>query len=130
MERCQNRIEYYPEVSDVLTDMGKRYTLSIASGSPREFLVHLLKDIEPYFARVFSSVSDYKMLKTPEFYKKMCLALEVQPDQLVHVGDNWQFDVLAPREVGIRAFYLDRSGQSDNQDSLTDLAQLGFLLDA
>ena len=128
MEKCRNKVHYYPEVSDVLASVGGKYTLSIASGSPRDFLFHLLKDIEPHFARVFSSISDYKTLKTPEFYRKMCRTLGVRPEQVVHVGDNWQFDVLAPSEIGIHAFYLDRNGASKERDSLADLAQLQALL--
>ncbi len=128
MEKCQHRVCYYPEVRDVLASVGGRYELSIASGSPREFLVHLLKDIEPHFAKVFSSISDYKLLKTPEFYREMCRMLGVRPEQVVHVGDNWQFDFVAPSEIGIRAVHLDRKRQLDNKDSLSSLAQLEFLL--
>ena len=129
MQGCRNKVSYYPEVMDVLESLSGKYTLSIASGSPRDFLVHLLKDIEPHFARVFSSVSDYKQLKTPEFYQDMCQVLEVHPEQVVHIGDNWQFDVQYPTEIGIHAFYLDRTGQSNNENSLTSLAQLKDLLD-
>lgn len=124
MEGCQDRVRYYPEVRDVLSSLSGRYRLTVASGSTREFLHHLLRDIEPYFTKVFSSVSDYKWLKTPDFYLKMCQALEVRPEQVVHVGDNWQFDFVAPSEIGIRAFYLDRKGQTNHQNSLASLTQL------
>ena len=92
MEGCQSKVSYYPEVRDVLSSLSGRYQLTVASGSPREFLHHLLRDIEPYFASVFSSVSDYKQLKTVEFYREMCQMLGIQPGQVVHVGDNRQFD--------------------------------------
>lgn len=124
MERCQSRVCYYPEVRDVLSSLSGRYKLVVASGSPREFLCHLLRDIEPYFTKVFSSVSDYKRLKTSEFYLEMCQAMEVQPGQVVHVGDNRQFDFVAPREVGIHAFYLDRKRQTNHRNSLANLTQL------
>lgn len=124
MEGCQGRVRYYPEVRDVLSSLSGRYRLTVASGSTREFLRHLLRDIEPYFTKVFSSVSDYKWLKTPDFYLKMCQALEVRPEQVVHVGDNWQFDFVAPSEIGIRAFYLDRKGQTNHQNSLASLTEL------
>ena len=124
LERCQSRVCYYPEVNDVLSSLGGRYELTVASGSTRESLRHLLRDIEPFFTRVFSSLSDYKQLKTSEFYRRMCQELEVQPEQVVHVGDNWQFDFVAPGEIGIHAFYLDRSGQADDENSLANLAQL------
>jgi FMN phosphatase YigB (HAD superfamily) len=34
----------------------------------------------------------------------------VEPGAIVHVGDNVAFDYDAPREAGMLAFYLDRSG--------------------
>ena len=124
MERYQSRVCYYPEVRDVLSSLSGRYRLVVASGSTREFLRYLLRDIEPYFTKVFSSISDHKQMKTSEFYLKMCQAMEVQPEQVVHVGDNWQFDFLAPSERGIRAYHLDRKGQANYQNSLASLRQL------
>jgi putative hydrolase of the HAD superfamily len=124
MERCQGRVCYYNEVKDVLSSLSSKYKLVVASGSTRDFLHHLLQDIEPYFTRVFSSLTDYKQLKTPEFYLKMCQAMGVRPEQVVHVGDNLQFDFVAPRKVGIQAFHLDRKQQSDGYNSLTSLIQL------
>ena len=124
MERCRSRVRYYPEVRDVLSSLSGRYQLAIASASSREFLRHLLQDIEPYFTSVFSSISDYRRLKTPEFYRKMCQALGVQPEEVVHVGDNWQSDFIAPSEIGIRAFHLNRQRQSDELNSLASLTHL------
>jgi HAD superfamily hydrolase (TIGR01549 family) len=124
MERSETKVCYYPEVKEVLASLSGRYKLVVASGSTRDFLRHLLQDIEPYFANVFSSLTDYKQLKTSEFYLKMCQTLMVKPSQVVHVGDNWQFDFNAPREVGIRAFHLNRKLQADFGNSLASLIGL------
>jgi putative hydrolase of the HAD superfamily len=43
---------------------------------------------------------------------------------MVHVGDHYQFDFLVPREVGIQAFYVDRSGQKNGDFILKDLREL------
>jgi len=124
MEKCSSRVCYYPEVKEVLASLSGRYKLVVASGSTRDFLSHLLQDIEPYFTRIFSSLTDYKQLKTSEFYLKMCQTMGVKPGQVVHVGDNWQFDFVAPREVGIQAFYLDRKRQTKCRRYLTNLVEL------
>jgi putative hydrolase of the HAD superfamily len=124
MKKCSSRVCYYPEVKEVLTSLSGRYKLVAASGSTRDFLHHLLQDIEPYFTRIFSSLTDYKQLKTSEFYLKMCQTMGVKPGQVVHVGDNWQFDFVAPSEVGIQAFYLDRKRQTKYRRSLTNLVEL------
>jgi HAD superfamily hydrolase (TIGR01549 family) len=124
MQRCVSKVRYYPEVKEVLASLSERYKLVVASGSTRDFLHHLLQDIEPYFTRIFSSLTDYKQLKTSEFYLKMCQAMGVKPSQVVHVGDNWQFDFVAPKEAGIQSFYLDRKRQTDHQNSMASLLQL------
>jgi HAD superfamily hydrolase (TIGR01549 family) len=122
MQRCENQVRYYPEVKEVLTFLSEKYRLVVASGSTRDFLRHLLQDIEPYFSDIYSSITDYRQLKTPEFYSKICQEMRVEPKQVVHIGDNWQFDFIAPSEIGIKAFYLDRKRQTQN--SMADLLQL------
>lgn len=131
LEACRSKVCYYPEVREVLASLNGRYKLVVASGSPHDFLDHLLHDIRPYFTKIFSSLTDYKQLKTTEFYRKMCQAMGVKPEQVVHVGDNLQFDFVAPKEIGIRAFYLDRKQQAASGDALTSLMQLkAYLVDA
>jgi FMN phosphatase YigB (HAD superfamily) len=86
-----------------------------------------LRDIKPYFVRIFSSVSHYRQLKNPDFYIRICEEMSVKPSRVIHVGDNWQFDFLNARQAGINALYLDRSSR-DHQESLSDLSQLKQLL--
>jgi len=86
MEQYQEKVRYYPEVIDMLVSLSKKYTLVASSGSPTEFLHHLLRDIKPYFHRVFSSISDYQQVKTQEFYLSICQILDVAPKQVLHIG--------------------------------------------
>ncbi len=124
MKRCEHSVRYYPEVKEVLGSLSEEYRLVVASGSSDDFLRHLLKDIRPYFWRVHSSITDYRQLKTTEFYRQICQEMGVEPGQVVHVGDNWQFDVVAPGQIGIRAFHLDREGKTGKRNSLATLLEL------
>ncbi len=119
---CRNKSRYYPEVREVLSCLAARYSLIVSSGTPEELLLPQLEDISSYFARIFSSTSHCGQLKSPDFYLYVCQAMNVEPKEIVHVGDNWQFDFVNSREVGILAFHLDRSGNS--HESLVDLKQL------
>ncbi|MFU8796820.1 MAG: HAD family hydrolase, partial [Dehalococcoidia bacterium] len=123
INECLSRIGYYPEVMQVLSSLGGQYKLIVASCTPHDFLRFLLADIEHRFMRVFSSVSDYRQLKSPDFYRNICEEMGVKPDRAVHVGDNWQLDFVNSREAGLHALYLDRSGDTDH-NSITDLTQL------
>jgi len=127
IQSCLAKITYYPEVIEVLSSLADEYKLIIASGTPRELLHFLLQDIESYFVRIFSSVSHYRQLKSPDFYLRICEEMNIMPSQVVHVGDNWQFDFLNSRQAGVRAFHIDRSG-NNHQESLSDLTQLKQLL--
>jgi len=124
LNRCKSQVCYYPEVKEVLESLGKRYKLVVASGSTREFLKHLLHEIEPHFGKIYSSITDYRQLKTPKFYSKICQAMRIEPEQVIHIGDNWQFDFLAPSKIGIQAFHLDRKQQTNHENSLASLLQL------
>jgi HAD superfamily hydrolase (TIGR01549 family) len=127
IQSCMGKISYYPETTEVLSSLASEYRLIVASGTPLELLRLLLRDIKPYFARIFSSVSHYKQLKSPDFYRRICEEMGVKPSQVIHVGDNWQFDFLNARQAGMTAFYIDRSGRN-HQESLSDLTQLKHFL--
>ncbi len=127
IQSCLDKIGHYPEVTEVLSSLASEYKLIVASGTPLELLHCLLRDIKPYFVRIFSSVSHYRQLKSPDFYLKLCEEMGVKPNQVIHVGDNWQFDFLNAQQAGINAFYIDRSGRN-HQESLSDLTQLKRLL--
>jgi len=127
IQSCLDKIGHYPEVTEVLSSLASEYKLIVASGTPLKLLHCLLRDIKPYFVRIFSSVSHYKQLKNPHFYLSICEEMGVKPNQVIHVGDNWQFDFLNAQQAGINAFYIDRSGRN-HQESLSDLTQLKRLL--
>jgi len=50
--------------------------------------------------------------------------LVVDPGEMVHVGDHYEFDYLVPRALGIQAFFLDRSKQRKGDLVLWDLGGL------
>ena len=127
IQSCMGRISYYPEITEVLSALAGEYKLIVASSSPLGLLHLLLRDIKSYFVRIFSSVSHYGQLKSPDFYLRVCEEMGVKPSHVIHVGDDWQFDFLNARQAGINAFHVDRSG-TNHQESLSDLTQLKHLL--
>jgi putative hydrolase of the HAD superfamily len=124
LEDYRHRVSCYPEVTQALSSLSKDYTLIVVSCSTREFLSYLLDGMEKYFARIFSTVSDYGQVKTPEFYLKVCRQMGVSPQEMAHVGDLWEQDYLAAKEAGLKAFHLDRRGERSDGRSLASLADL------
>jgi len=127
MKRYIDKISVYGDASRALEGLKDRFTLVLTSNAGREFI-----DIEMgatglgrYFDRIFSATSDFgEVKKTADFYRRICQILEVSPEEVVHVGDHYDFDYRVPRALGIQAFYLDRTGQRAGDFVLTDLGQL------
>lgn len=128
MEELQPRVQYYSDTKDALNKLQSRYTLSVASGSPRPFLKHLLRDIEHHFSAIYSSTTDFQQVKTAEFWAGMCRDLAVDPGQVIHIGDHIQFDFIEPASIGIKAYHLDRDRKTGDAASLQSLTELTHLL--
>ena len=104
-------IETYPEVPEVLKRLYKKYKLIIISNAKKEFIEIELKEtkLRNYFTNIFSSISDFhKVKKVTDFYSMICDKLEVNPKELIHIGDNKEFDYIIPKNLGILSLYLDR----------------------
>lgn len=116
-------LEVYQDGLDVLERLRGQYELIVVSNASRVFLEVELENIQEYFSRVYSCVSDFgKVKKSPEVYERVCEDLNVKPQLVVHVGDVPQFDYLVPKSIGIQAFLIDRSGK--REDALNSLLEL------
>ena len=127
-----DKIRIYPDVDDILDRLKEKLPIILTSNAGREFI-----DIEMeatglgrYFNRIFSATSDFgQVKKTAGFYRRICEVLGVDPQEIAHVGDHYEFDYLAPRSLGIRAFYLARSGEKNGDFVISDLRDLEKRLD-
>jgi putative hydrolase of the HAD superfamily len=121
-----HHIRTYPEVHEVLEQLGRRYQLMITSNAAREFLDMEIEatGISAYFMHVISATSDFQHVKKNRaFYRKLCRQLDIGAADLVHVGDHYRFDYLVPGELGIKSFYLDRSGNRAGPFMVGDLKE-------
>jgi len=122
------RIEIYPEVPKVLGELKQMgFRLIIVTNARREFVELELRktEIENYFDRVFSSTSDFGLVKkTVNLYRRVCSILEISPEEMIHVGDDRNFDFHVPRRLGILAFHLDRTGKHKGKLVIHGLEEL------
>lgn len=127
MERYVDKINVYPDVDHLLDRLKGKFRLILTSNAGREFINVEMEatGLGRYFAKIFSATSDFQELKkTPCFYQRVCEILKVHPEEMVHVGDHYEFDYLIPRALGIQAYYLDRSAEREGEFVLRDLRNL------
>jgi len=124
----EHKIRPYPEVPKVLDRLRQRgFRLIVVTNAGREFAELELEkaNIKKYFNRVFSSTSDFVVVKkTVKLYQTVCKMLEASPQEIVHIGDDWKFDFHVPNMLGILAFYLDRTGKQQGEFVIHSLEEL------
>jgi putative hydrolase of the HAD superfamily len=127
MRQFVDKITVYPDVNPILDHVKNRFPLILTTNAGKEFVEVEMEatGLERYFDHIFSATSDFgEVKKTASFYQRICQILGVDPKEMVHVGDHYQFDFLVPREVGIQAFYVDRTGAKKGDFILQDLREL------
>lgn len=110
--KYKDNITVYEEVPDVLERLNRKYTLIVASNAHRDFLSLTLSSIGSFFDHIFSATSDFQQVrKHGDFYRRIVEHLQVNPEEVAHVGDHPRFDYEIPLTVGIHAFLVDRTGE-------------------
>jgi len=128
LNRFSHTIKTYPEVPKVLQGLSSHYRVIMISNAAREFIDIEVEvaELRRYFSRIFSATSDFGQIKkTTQFYGHICQLLRISPREMVHVGDHWEFDYLAPNGLGIRALHIDRSWSRGGDDVIRSLEEVG-----
>jgi putative hydrolase of the HAD superfamily len=109
LDRYESHIEAYPDTTEVLETLARKYTLVVASNAARIFVEKELSHtkISHHFTHIISATSDFGMVKKEgAFYHELCKTLDASPHEIVHVGDHFAFDYEAPSRLGIEAYHL------------------------
>jgi FMN phosphatase YigB (HAD superfamily) len=127
MKQFIDKITVYSDVDHTLEHLKDKFILVLTTNAGREFIDVEMEatGLKRYFDRIFSATSDFgEVKKTIRFYRRICQILQANPNEIVHVGDHYEFDYLVPQQLGIDAFYLDRTGRQHGDSILSDLRDL------
>jgi 2-haloalkanoic acid dehalogenase type II len=117
----QKNVKLYPDTLPTLKALHKKYKLIILTNSTKHFVKVKLEveGLKTYFDAVFSAIDDFKIVKgDSNVYKKLLAKCNVKSDEIIHLGDDWDFDHKVPQKLGIRAFYLDRQKEKDKNEGI------------
>lgn len=124
-------IDAFDDVEFVLKKLSKNFELIISSNAQKEFINIQINKLgfDKYFKKIFSSISDFSCVKKhPDFYLQVLRNLNVKPDEIVHIGDSYEFDYDSPKKVGINSYFLDRTGFNNGADVVHNLCDFVHLL--
>lgn len=124
IKKYKDKIKVYPEVISTLERLKGHFSLIIITNMPLNFLKPKLEKIGNHFDFYFSTLSEFKSLKTPSAYKKIAQKLKTPTISFLHIGDHPQFDYLYPRKVGMKAYLLDRKGRRKGEEVIHSLEEI------
>jgi putative hydrolase of the HAD superfamily len=124
LERFEDQIEPYPEVTESLDRLSENYELVVTSNAASEFIEMELDGLSDYFTETFSATSDFREVKkSPLVYGAVCRQLKAKPMEVMHVGDHYSYDYESPLEAGLDALFLDRKGKRTGREVVCDLRE-------
>jgi HAD superfamily hydrolase (TIGR01549 family) len=123
LEKFADRLRVYPDVEKALSLLSG-YEIIIITSMPRDFLSVKMRKLNGSFKNVFSTVSDFRSVKTPALYSRICGELGLAEAEVLHIGDLWDVDYLAPKEAGMQALCIDRDGEREGEGVIRSLEEI------
>jgi putative hydrolase of the HAD superfamily len=112
LQMVHHEIKHFDDVIPVLEELSKKFKLVIVSNAERKFIDAKLKlsHIGRFFTKTYSASSDFNLKKKEApVFKKVLEDFNIEPEEMVHIGDEEEYDVKVPKSLGIQAFMLCRT---------------------
>lgn len=121
----RQRVVLFDDVLPALEWLSSRYPIAaITNGNSNLGIIGL-----KHFFQVTIAANDAGVAKPdPEIFHAAARALGVAPNQILHIGDDWQLDVEGAYSAGLQAAWLVRTGQAINADRLANSNVPNFVI--
>ncbi|WP_246943789.1 HAD family hydrolase [Bacillus pinisoli] len=113
-----------PGLKDALVELKESKKLVLCTNSDIDDVGRLLKELE--LDLIFEHIlpSSMKPTNTEAHFKKLLTQYEVQPHEVVSIGDNFINEVAPALKLGMKAIYIHPSHQSEDKEQLLVLPTL------
>jgi 2-haloalkanoic acid dehalogenase type II len=124
------KVELYPEVLNVLNAVG--LPCAIVSNADHEHVAAWNLPLPVQFTLISEAAKAYK--PHPLIFQQALRRLDLQPHEVLHVGDSEVDDVRGAQAAGLAAAWVNRAGRSPSSDvpkpdfEIADLTELLALL--
>lgn len=99
-----------PELDEALFNLIELLDIPkiIVSTTTNTFINYELGDKKQLFVSTYSCVDDFNVGgKTPEVFRMIAAAQGISPNNILHIGDNSEMDVLNAERAGVQALLYD-----------------------
>ncbi len=127
LDDMKQHLDLFGDVMETLKDLSKDYELIVISANDARLLEIKLEaeGIASFFVRTFPTVTFAEAMKdNPRVYAKALMELGVQPEEILHIGDNFEKDYAVPKSLGINCLHLDRSKKTSGEHVIHSLREI------
>lgn len=103
-------LEIFPEVSETLEKLGKKYNIAVTSEEFKENLVlklnHALGNWKKYFKILITPEDTGAMKPSEKYYEAAMRELRLKKDEILVIGDSEERDLLPAQNLGIKTIKI------------------------
>ena len=123
----------HPEVPEALRRLGERYKLAVFTNSDDDLIAPTISKIGVHFDYVITAEQAQSYKPYRAFFEFGYRAMDVTPEDTVHVAMGMYWDMKARHELGLRGVWVNRRGEVGNPEWLpyaevSNLTQAAALL--
>lgn len=107
-QQARNEVECFPDVLPSLTRLQTRYRLAALSNGSAD-LEQI--GIGHFFTVALNPSMTGTAKPDPTMYLAVCETLALTPEEVLHIGDDPELDVLAAARLGMRTAWVNREGR-------------------
>ena len=113
LKKREESIIVYPDVLSVLQKLKEKgFKVIIITCMPRIFLKEKIHTFDSHFDNVFSTISDFKKVKSPEIYRHVAKLIKTSPSDILHIGDHHTLDYEFSLEAGYQSLLIERENKT------------------
>ena len=108
-KKREESIVVYPDVLPVMEELKRQgFRIIIITCMPRIFLKEKIRKFDFHFEKVFSTISDFKKVKSPGIYMHISHLIETSPSDILHIGDHHTLDYEFSIKAGYKSILIER----------------------
>jgi FMN hydrolase / 5-amino-6-(5-phospho-D-ribitylamino)uracil phosphatase len=113
----RHRVELYEEALEVLELLAREYTLGALTNGNADIYK---TDAGEYFDFAFLAEEVGASKPAPDMFQAAIEAAGVEPQQIIHVGDNPEHDIAGARQLGMHTVWMNSQDQEWPGDHRAD----------
>ncbi|MES3014712.1 MAG: HAD-IA family hydrolase [Pseudomonadota bacterium] len=104
---ARNRVELYADARPALEALARRWPIVALTNGNADLRSIGLAD---YFTATVSAREFGVGKPDARIFHEACRLLQAQPDEVLHIGDDWALDVAGAHGAGLRSAWVQREG--------------------